>query len=90
MKKFHELFAQPSYAKIDADQLPGNHAAGQLLCFLYIDNTIPLLPKSLAIFCGCIASLVSHVVGNSKDSFSHDMAQIIMYIPVCKHAHEID
>ena len=29
-----------------ADQLPGNHAADQCLCFCYIDSTIPLLPKS--------------------------------------------
>ena len=28
-----------------ADQLHGNSAAGQCLCFRYIDNTIPLLPK---------------------------------------------
>ena len=30
----------------DADQLRGNREADQRLCFRYIDNTIPLLPKS--------------------------------------------
>ena len=30
----------------DADQLRGNRAADQRLCFRYIDSTIPLLPKS--------------------------------------------
>ena len=29
-----------------ADQLCGNHAAAQRLCFRYIDGTIPLLPHS--------------------------------------------
>ena len=37
------LFA---YAKTDAAQLCSNSAAGQNLCLCYIDNTIPLLPKS--------------------------------------------
>ena len=30
----------------DADQLRGNREADQRLCFLYTDNTIPLLSKS--------------------------------------------
>ena len=30
----------------DADQLRGNREADQLLCFCYLDSTIPLLPKS--------------------------------------------
>ena len=30
----------------DADQLPSNREADQCLCFLNIDSTIPLLPKS--------------------------------------------
>ena len=29
-----------------ADQLRGNRAADQRLCFRYIDTTIPLVPKS--------------------------------------------
>ena len=33
----------------DADQLRGNREADQRLCFRYIDSTIPLLPRSLAI-----------------------------------------
>ena len=32
--------------KKGADQLYGNHAADQHLCFCYIDNTIPILPNS--------------------------------------------
>ena len=40
----------------DADQLSGNHAADQRLCFLYIDGAIPLLPKSE------ISSLLPHFV----------------------------
>ena len=37
------LFA---YAKTKGeDQLRGNHAADQHLCFRYIDSTIPVLPK---------------------------------------------
>ena len=30
----------------DADQLRGNRAADQCLCFCYLASTIPLLPKS--------------------------------------------
>ena len=30
----------------DADQLRGNREADQRLCFRYVDNTIPLFPKS--------------------------------------------
>ena len=63
-----------------ANQLRGNHATDQRLCFHYIDSTIPLLPKSeiykfLAIFCHCTAWFVSDLVGNPKDRFSHDAAQ---------------
>ena len=35
--------------------LSGNRAADQCLCFRYVGSTIPLLPKSLAIFCDCTA-----------------------------------
>ena len=38
-----------------ADQLRGNREADQRLCFRYTDSTIPLLSKSLAIFCACTA-----------------------------------
>ena len=55
--------------------------ADQSLCFRYIDSTIPLLPKYknfklLAILCGCTAQFVSDLVGNPKDRFSHNEAQI--------------
>ena len=46
-----------------ADQLCDSRAADQRLCFCYIDSTIPLLPSSVA-------------VGNPKDGFSRDAAQI--------------
>ena len=58
-------------------------AAGQRLCFRYIDSTITLLHiiiqnfQPLAIFCGCTARFVSDLVGNPEDRFSHNEAQII-------------
>ena len=66
----------------DADQLRGNREADQRLCFRYTDSTIPLLPieknfKLLAILCGCTARFVSDLVGNPKDRFSHNKAQIL-------------
>ena len=45
--------------------------ADQRLCFRYTDSTIPLLPKSEAIFSGCAARVVSYLVGNPEDRFSH-------------------
>ena len=62
-----------------ADQLHGNSAADQCLCFCYTDSTMFLLPKSgnfkpLAIFCGCTAQFVWDLVRNPKDRFSHDTA----------------
>ena len=64
-----------------ADQLQGNRAADQRLCFCYIDSTFPLLPKSkifkpVAIFCGCTARFVSDLVGNPEDRFSRDRANL--------------
>ena len=47
----------------DADQLHGNREADQRLYFPYLKSTIPLLPKSEAIFCGCTARFVSDLVG---------------------------
>ena len=66
--------------KKDADQLCSNCADDQRLCFLYIDSTMPLLPKigsfnSLAIVCGCTAGFVSGLVGNPEDRFSCVTAQ---------------
>ena len=51
-----------------ADQLRGNCEADQRLCFRYTDSKIPLLSKSLTIFCDC--TYVSHLVGNPKCWFS--------------------
>ena len=60
----------------DADQLHGNREADQHLCFRYTDSTIPLLPKSEAMFCGCTARFVSDLVGNPEDRFSQNEAHL--------------
>ena len=62
----------------DADQLRGNREADQRLCFHYIHSTIPLLPKSEAIFCGCTAQFVLDLVGNPEDRFSENKAHMSM------------
>ena len=67
--------------KKNADQVRGNLEADQRLCFPYIDNTIPLLPKyenlkPPAILCGCTAWFVWDLVGNPEDRFSHNEAQM--------------
>ena len=68
----------------DADQLCGNRAADQCLCFRYIDITIPLLHIysfiPLAIFCGCAAWFVSDLVGNPENRFSNNEAHIIFVL----------
>ena len=46
-----------------ADQLRGNRAINQRLCFRYI----PLLPNHLAICCGCTSRFVSALVENLED-----------------------
>ena len=51
------------------DQLHGNHAADQHLCFHHTYNTIPILSKCeilspLSIFCGCTAWFVSDLVAH--------------------------
>ena len=53
----------------DADQLRGNREAEQRLCFRYTDSTIPLL-------CGCTVRLVPDLVGNPKDRFSQNEANL--------------
>ena len=53
----------------DADQLGGIREADQRLCFHYIDSTIPLLFKPLAILCGCTAQFMSVLVGIPKTGF---------------------
>ena len=66
------------YENKGADQLRGNHAADQRLCFRsgYIVSIIPLLRKFdisqftfLAIFCGCTVWIVSDLVGTPKTGF---------------------
>ena len=71
---------KPAFCKCenkDADQLRGNREADQRLCFRCTDSTIPLLPKSEAIFCGCTARFVSDLVGNPEDRFSHNEARFV-------------
>ena len=78
---------KPAFCKCEnkgADQLHGNHAADQCLCFRYMGSTISLLPKSKnfkapATFCGCTAQFVWVLVGHTEDRFWHDMAQILLY-----------
>ena len=53
----------------DADQLRGNSEADQRLCFRYIDSTIPLLSKPLAILCSCTVWFMSDQVGNQNVGF---------------------
>ena len=58
-----------------ADQLHGNRAADQHLCFRYIDSTIPLLHtyfqafRHLEFFCDCTAQFASGLVGNPEQVF---------------------
>ena len=55
-----------------ADQLHGNRAAGQRLSFCYVDTTIPLLPKSKILSLLQYSIVVSDLVRNTEDRFSHD------------------
>ena len=66
-----------------ADQLRSDCEAGQCLSVRYIDSTIPLLPesenfKTLTSFCSCTAWIVSDLVGNPEDRFSHDGLKFIL------------
>ena len=57
------------------DQLCGNRTADQCLCFLYIDNTIPLIPKSeiSSRYLLCLYSLFCVGPGQKpEDRFSYD------------------
>ena len=68
-----------------ADQLCGNRAADQRLCFQCIDSTIPLLPKfkisslnPCSVVDSPLYSLVCFsLVGNPKVRFSYQMAHLI-------------
>ena len=67
----------------DADQLRGNREADQRLCFRYTDSTDPSTSyirnfKPLAIFCDSAALLVSDLVGNPEDRFSHNEAHFVL------------
>ena len=60
-----------------ADQLRGNRAANQRLCFRYKESTLNYYIhfKPLAILCGCAAGFVLDVVGNPEDRVSLDATQ---------------
>ena len=61
-----------------ADQLHGNRAAHQRLCFHQTNSTIPQNFKPIAIFCDCAAWFVSDLVGNGGH-VSQDAAQLIKH-----------
>ena len=62
----------------DADQLCGNHATDQRLCFRYTDSAIHLLHRSeISSLCGCADWFVSDLVENTEDRFSQNEAQMI-------------
>ena len=63
----------------DADQLRSNCAAGQRLCFRYIDTTIPVLSKSeissiLPSFVAAQPGSCRNWSKNPEDRFSHNEA----------------
>ena len=69
-----------------ADQLHGNCAADQRLCFHYTDSKIPLLPKSeiSSIYSSSVAAhprLFQTWSETREDRFSHDTDSCHM----CKH-----
>ena len=59
-----------------ADQLCSNCTADQRLCFRYMDSTIPLLLKLLALFCDCTDQFVFDLVRTPNCCFSCVTAQI--------------
>ena len=61
-----------------ADQPCSNCAGDQLLCFPYMDNTIPLTFQTSTHLQWLYSPVWSDLVGNPEDRFSHDMAH--MYI----------
>ena len=62
-----------------ADQLRSNWEADQRLCFRYSDSTVPLLPKSLALFCDCTGRFMSDLVGNHIVGFPTKQLTSIVY-----------
>ena len=61
------------------DQLRGNRAADQRLCFRYTDSIIHLVSITLAIFCVCTAWLRGRtgLVVRASDSGSGDLGSIL-------------
>ena len=65
----------------EADQLLGNREADQRFCFRYMDSTIPLLPSSEISSLQSPSLVVSDLVENPEDRYSHDEAQINRFVP---------
>ena len=61
-----------------ADQLCSNCTADQHLCFRYMDSSIILNFRLLAIFYICTGRFVSDIVGTPKDQFSCVMAHMML------------
>ena len=59
------------------DKHQGNHVADQGLCFRYTDSTIPLLSKVEISTSSRTARVVSDLVGNPEDRFSHNEAHLV-------------
>ena len=71
----------------DADELRGNHAVDQCLCFCFKDSTFPLFPKS-EIFQSsshqCLCSpIVADQVGNPEDRFYRDTPHFLFSVDSC-------
>ena len=62
------------YENKNADQLRGNRATDQRLCFHCIDGTIHLLSKSAISSRLCTAWFVPDLVGNPEERFSQGEA----------------
>ena len=60
----------------DADQLRGNSEADQRLYFRYIDSTMPLLYISESSSLYPFSMIVSDLVRNPEDRFSHNEAHM--------------
>ena len=84
---------EPVFCKCEkgTDQLCGNRAADQRLCFHFIASTISLLPKSklLSLYQSSIVSLVCVRPGGKtpKTDFCHDTAQFILYLGLMLYVH---
>ena len=63
-----------------ADQLRSNCEADQRLCFRYSDSTIPLLLKSITLFCDCTGRFVSDLFGNHIVGFPTRWLNQILFV----------